>query len=79
MRIIQGELGELDVFGQEISELREAVGKEEFAGRCTRKTEKELSRLAAMPPMSPEIGIIRTYIDWILDLPGSKSRLTTWT
>jgi ATP-dependent Lon protease len=69
MRVIQGELGELDVFGQELSELREAVAKKKLPDGVRAKTEKELSRLAAMPPMSPEIGIIRTYIDWILDLP----------
>ena len=69
MRIIQGELGELDVFGQELSELREAVTKKNLPEGVRAKTEKELARLNAMPPMSPEIGIIRTYIDWILDLP----------
>jgi ATP-dependent Lon protease len=69
MRVIQGELGELDVFGQELSELREAVAQKNLPESVRAKTEKELARLAAMPPMSPEIGIIRTYIDWILDLP----------
>src|SRR5690606_3590045 len=69
MRISQGELGELDVFGQELSELREAVAKKNLPDGVREKTEKELARLGAMPPMSPEIGIIRTYIDWILDLP----------
>lgn len=69
MRIIQGELGELDVFGQELGELREAVDKKNLPEEVRAKTEKELARLNAMPPMSPEIGIIRTYIDWILDLP----------
>lgn len=69
MRIIQGELGELDVFGQELSELREAVDRKNLPQEVRAKTEKELARLNAMPPMSPEIGIIRTYIDWILDLP----------
>ena len=69
MRIIQGELGELDVFGQELSELREAVAKKNLPESVRAKTDKELARLNAMPPMSPEIGIIRTYIDWILDLP----------
>ncbi len=69
MRVIQGELGELDVFGQELSELREAVTKKNLPEGVRAKTEKELARLNAMPPMSPEIGIIRTYIDWILDLP----------
>ncbi len=69
MRIIQGELGELDVFGQELSELRDAVAGKNLPEDVRAKTEKELARLNAMPPMSPEIGIIRTYIDWILDLP----------
>jgi len=69
MRVIQGELGELDVFGQELSELRDAVAGKNLPEDVRAKTEKELARLNAMPPMSPEIGIIRTYIDWILDLP----------
>jgi ATP-dependent Lon protease len=69
MRVIQGELGELDVFGQELGELREAVQRKNLPEGVRAKTEKELARLNAMPPMSPEIGIIRTYIDWILDLP----------
>ncbi len=69
MRIIQGELGELDVFGQELGELQEAVARKNLPEGVRAKTEKELARLNAMPPMSPEIGIIRTYIDWILDLP----------
>jgi ATP-dependent Lon protease len=72
MRVIQGELGELDVFAQELSELREQVLKKDLPPDVREKTEKELLRLSAMPPMSPEIGIIRTYIDWILDLPWTE-------
>ncbi len=72
MRIIQGELGELDVFGQELGELQEAVARKNLPESVRAKTEKELARLNAMPPMSPEIGIIRTYIDWILDLPWTE-------
>ena len=34
---------------------------------------KELERLNQMPPMAPEVGIIRTYIDWILDLPWTNA------
>ena len=33
---------------------------------------KELERLNQMPPMAPEVGIIRTYMDWIIDLPWTK-------
>jgi ATP-dependent Lon protease len=41
---------------------------------------KELERLNQMPPMAPEVGIIRTYIDWIVELPWTNfSPMTTWT
>lgn len=69
MRVIQGELGEADIFTQELHELREAIEKKELPAEVRSRVDKELARLNAMPPMSPEVGIIRTYIDWILDLP----------
>jgi ATP-dependent Lon protease len=69
MRVIQGELGEMDIFAQELTELRESVEKKELPAEARAKVEKELARLASMPPMAPEIGIIRTYLDWILELP----------
>ncbi len=69
MRVIQGELGEADVFTQEINELRESVAAKELPPDVRAKAEKELSRLNAMPPMSPEVGIILTYLDWVLNLP----------
>ncbi len=69
MRVIQGELGEVDVFTQELHELQEAIEKKALPDVVRAKADKEMARLGAMPPMSPEVGIIRTYIDWILDLP----------
>ncbi len=69
MRVIQGELGEGDIFTKELHELREAVAKKNLPDAVRAKTEKEIARLNAMPPMSPEVGIIRTYLDWIVDLP----------
>ncbi len=72
MRVIQGELGELDVFAQEISELRESIDKKDMPIEVRARVERELKRLTAMPPMSPEVGIIRTYVDWLLELPWTE-------
>jgi ATP-dependent Lon protease len=69
MRIIQGELGEMDVFTQEMEEIKESIERKNLPPEVKAKTDKELQRLNAMPPMSPEVGIIRTYIDWLVDLP----------
>lgn len=69
MRVIQGELGEGDIFIQELAELRQTVAKKNLPEAIRPKVEKELSRLATMPPMAPEVAIVRTYIDWILDIP----------
>ncbi|HID51123.1 MAG TPA: AAA family ATPase, partial [Anaerolineae bacterium] len=72
MRVIQGELGESDYFTQELNELREAAEAKDLPEAARAKVDKEIARLTAMPPMSPEVGIIRTYIDWILDLPWAE-------
>ncbi len=69
MRVIQGELGEADLFTQEITEVRELAAAKPLPDAVRAKMDKEIARLGAMPPMSPEVGIIRTYIDWVLSLP----------
>ena len=69
MRVIQSELGETDVFTQELSELRQAFAEKELPEAARARVTKELARLQGIPPMAPEIGVIRTYLDWILDLP----------
>ncbi|MEM7112581.1 MAG: endopeptidase La [Chloroflexota bacterium] len=69
MRVIQGELGELDIFSQELHELQETIAARKLPAQVQAKAEKEVARLKSMPPMSPEVGIIQTYLDWILHLP----------
>lgn len=73
MRAIQGELGEGDLFTQEVEEVREALVRKRLPDVVRAKAEKELSRLGSMPPMAPEVGVIRTYLDWILELPWVES------
>jgi len=72
MRVIQTELGESDIFQQEINEVREQIFKARLPVEIHDKAIKELSRLMMMPPMAPEVGIIRTYIDWLTVLPWDK-------
>jgi ATP-dependent Lon protease len=69
MRIIQNELGEADPWVREISDLRKRVEGISLPEEVMLRALKEIDRLNQMPAMSPEVGIIRTYIDWILDLP----------
>ena len=69
VRIIQQELGDGDVFSQEVKELTAKVHSAELPAEVHEKAMKELSRLSAIPPMSPESGVIHTYLDRLLTLP----------
>ncbi len=73
MKVIQSELGEGDPWMREIHELQVKLEEASLPEEVKQRTLKELERLGQMPPMSPEVGIIRTYIDWILDLPWSQT------
>jgi ATP-dependent Lon protease len=73
MRVIQSELGEGDPWTRELSELRSRVEGVSLPEEVMVRAVKEIERLNQMPPMSPEVGIIRTYIDWILELPWTNA------
>ena len=69
MRVIQQELGDGDVFQQEQNEIAAKVRRSNLPAEVNEKALKELSRLAVIPPMSPESGVIHTYLDRLLTLP----------
>ncbi len=69
LKVIQTELGEGDPWTREIFELQQRVEAAPLPEEARTRALKEVERLGQMPAMSPEVGIIRTYIEWILDLP----------
>ncbi|MBN2550104.1 MAG: endopeptidase La [Anaerolineales bacterium] len=73
MKVIQTELGEGDPWSREIYELQTRVESASLPEEVQVRALKEVERLGQMPPMSPEVGIIRTYIEWILELPWSNA------
>ena len=72
MRVIQNELGEADIIQQEIDELRQQIDQAGMTAEAYEKAQRELLRLQTIPPMAPEVGIIRTYLDWMVSVPWSK-------
>jgi len=72
MRVIQTELGEEDIFQQDINELRDQIIHADLPQDVHDRATKELARLAMMPPLAPEVGIIRTYLDWLVTLPWQQ-------
>jgi ATP-dependent Lon protease len=73
MKAIQNELGEGDVWTREVAELREKIDAKKLPEEAHAQALKEIERLNQMPALAPEVGIIRTYLDWIIDLPWSET------
>ncbi len=78
LHALQKELGDTDERTQEIDELEKKIKKTKMPKQIRKEAKKQVSRMEMMHPDSSEATIIRTYIDWILDVPwkkGTKDRL----
>ncbi|MGO0122949.1 endopeptidase La [Desulfothermobacter acidiphilus] len=73
MKAIQRELGEKDERVAEGEDYREKIAQAKLPKEVEERALKEVERLEKMPPMAAEATVVRTYLDWILALPWSKS------
>jgi len=72
LKAIQKELGEIDEKTEEILELREKIEKAKMPDKVEKEALKQTNRLDKMHQDSAEAGTIRTYIDWMVELPWAK-------
>lgn len=72
LKVIQEELGEDGGLDEDIHQYKEKMEKAKLPQKVQEKVSKELDRLARLSPQSAESGVIRSYVEWILDLPWAK-------
>jgi len=78
LQALKKELGDVDDRAQEIEELRLKIIKARMPPHARKEANKQLKRLEMMHPDASEAGIIRTYLDWLIEVPwrkGSRDRL----
>lgn len=74
VKLIKEELGDISLKDEEISELRNQASKLNCNSLVKNRIELEIKRYESLMVASPEVGIIRNYIDWLLNLPWNKNR-----
>lgn len=73
LKAIQRELGDIDERAEEVREFRKKIDDAKMPEKVMKEAEKQLRRLEKMHPDSAEAGTIRTYLEWLTELPWSKS------
>jgi ATP-dependent Lon protease len=72
LKAIQKELGESDERAEEISEFRKRIKDAKMGDKVLKEADKQLTRLEKMHPDSAEATTVRTYLEWLVELPWSK-------
>jgi ATP-dependent Lon protease len=73
LKAIQDELGEGDEQQAEVNELREKIEAAKLPEHAQKAADRELARLEKLPPAAAEHGVIRTYLEWLTELPWSAA------
>jgi ATP-dependent Lon protease len=71
LKIIQSELGKGDLRTEELKQINKNITKAKMPEKVEQEALRELNRLSKIPPASPEYSVIRTYLDWVCELPWS--------
>ena len=71
LKAMQTELGQKDLRTEELKQINKNIAKAEMPKKVEQEALRELDRLSKIPPTSPEYSVIRTYLDWVCELPWS--------
>ncbi|WP_245863183.1 endopeptidase La [Candidatus Viridilinea mediisalina] len=73
LKVIQRELGQDDPTQRDLAALRARAKEAHLSERARARADEEIGRLETMPPITPEYSVVRTYVDWIINLPWDKA------